>query len=135
MARFLAQLLSPLFLLLGVGGIFLGDASSPGKGDLGPLDLDLTVARDVLDIGLLLIVVAVGFVASRHLGRRLMALVGVVLVVLGVIGFVTGESGALGMKFSLAINLFDLAAGVLALLAAAGTIEEETPQGSFLRGG
>jgi hypothetical protein len=60
----------------------------------------------------------------------------VLLIALGVLGLATGESGALGMKFSLAMNVFDLAAGALALLAAAGTIEEpEPPQGSFLRGG
>jgi hypothetical protein len=136
MSRFFAQLLSPLFLVLGVGGFLLGDASTPGKGDLGPLDLDLTPAHDILDVGLFVLLALVGFVASRYVGRRLMALAGVLLVALGVLGFVSGESGALGMRFSLAMNLFDVAAGALALLAAAGTIEEpEPPQGSFLRGG
>jgi len=136
MSRFLAQLFSPLFLLLGAGGFLLGDAATRGKGDLGPIDLDLTPARDVLDLGLLLIFVLVGFVVSRYAGRRLMALAGALLVALGGLGLATGESGALGMKFSIAGNVFDLAAGALALLAAAGTIEEpEPPQGSFLRGG
>jgi hypothetical protein len=136
MSRFLAQLYTLLFLVLGAGGFLLGDASTLGKGDLGPIDLDLTPARDVLDLGLLLLFALVGFVASRSLGRRLMALAGAVLVALGVLGVVRGESGALGMKFSLAINVFDVVAGALALLAAAGTIEEpEPPQGSFLRGG
>ncbi len=136
MSRFFAQLLSPLFLVLGAGGFALGDAATPGKGDLGPLDLDLTPAHDVLDLGLFVLLVLVAFVLSRHAGRRVMALVGAVLVAAAVLGFVTGESGALGMRFSLAMNLFDLLAGALVLLAAAGTIEEpEPPQGSFLRGG
>ncbi|HZS16173.1 MAG TPA: hypothetical protein VFC09_16410 [Candidatus Dormibacteraeota bacterium] len=136
MSRFLAQLLSPLFLALGAGGFLLGDASTPGKGDLGPLDLDLTPARDVADLGLLVLFVLIGFVLSRHLGRRLMALAGVALVALGVLGLAKGEAGALGMRFAIAMNVFDLAAGALVLLAAAGTIEEpEPPQGSFLRGG
>ncbi len=136
MSRFFAQLLSPLFLVLGAGGFALGDAATPGKGDLGPLDLDLTPAHDVLDLGLFVLLVLVGFVLSRHAGRRVMALVGAALVAAGVLGFVTGESGALGMRFSLAMNLFDVLAGALVLLAAAGTIEEpEPPQGSFLRGG
>jgi hypothetical protein len=136
MSRFFAQLLSPLFLVLGAGGFLLGDAATPGKGDLGPLDLDLTPAHDVVDLGLLLLLILVGFVLARHAGRLAMALAGAVLVALGVLGFATGESGALGMRFSLAMNLFDLAAGALALLAAAGTIEApEPPQGSFLRGG
>jgi hypothetical protein len=136
MSRFVAQLLSPVVALLGIGGFFLGDAATPGRGDLGPLDLDLTPARDLLDVGLLLVLVVVGFVASRHLGRRMMVAAGLLLLALGVLGFVVGESGALGMRFSLAMNLFDVLAGALALLAAAGTIEEpEPPQGSFLRGG
>ncbi|HXA30468.1 MAG TPA: hypothetical protein VN193_17170 [Candidatus Angelobacter sp.] len=135
MSRFFAQIYSVLFLVLGAGGFLLGDASTRGRGDLGPLDLDLTPARDLLDLGLLLLFVVVGFVAARHLGRRVMALAGVILVAAGVLGFATGENGALGMRFSLAMNLFSVAAGALALLAAAGTIEEpEAPQGSFLRG-
>ncbi|HEV7678884.1 MAG TPA: hypothetical protein VGQ42_09985 [Candidatus Dormibacteraeota bacterium] len=136
MSRFFAQLYAPLFLVLGIGGLLLGDAGTPGKGELGPLDLDLTWARDVLDLALLLVFAAVGFVLSRHLGRRLMALAGLLLLGLGVAGFVAGESGFLGMQFDTPMNVFDVVAGLLALLAAAGTIEEpEPPQGSFLRGG
>lgn len=136
MSRFFAQLLSPLFLVLGAGGFFLGDSSAPGKGELGSLDLDLTSARDLLNLGLFLLFVLVGFVLGRHSGRLAMALAGAVLVAAGVLGLVTGESGALGMRFSLAMNVFSLSAGALVLLAAAGTIEEpEAPQGSFLRGG
>jgi hypothetical protein len=136
MARFFAQILSPVFLLLGVGGLFLGDAGTPGRGDLGPLDLDLTWARDAFNLGLLVLLVVVGFVLARRAGRLAMAALGVLLLAAGVAGFATGESpGFLGMKGSLAMNLFDVVAGALALLAVAGTIEEpEPPQGSFLRG-
>jgi len=135
MARFLAQVLSPVFLVLGVGGLFLGDAGSAGKGELGPLDLDLTWARDVLDIALLVVLLAVGFVLARRAGRLLTAALGMVLLAVGVAGFVTGESGFLGLRGSLPMNLFSVVAGALAVLAAAGTIEEpEPPQGSFLRG-
>jgi hypothetical protein len=135
MSRFFAQIYAPLFLLLGVGGLFLGDAGTPGKGELGSLDLDLTWGRDILDLALLLLFVAVGFVATRHLGRRLMALAGLLLLGVGVAGFVAGEGGFLGIQGSPAMNVFDVVAGLLALLAAAGTIEEpEPPQGSFLRG-
>jgi len=135
MSRFLAQLFSPLFLVLGAGGLLLGDASTPGRGELGGLDLDLTPARDVADLGLLVIFVLIGFVLSRHRGRRLMAIAGAILLAMGVLGLATGENGALGMRFSLAMNVLDVAAGALALLAAAGTIEEpEPPHGSFLRG-
>jgi hypothetical protein len=135
MARFFAQLLSPVFLLLGVGGLFLGDAGTPGKGELGSLDLDLTWARDALDLGLLVLLLVVGFVATRRTGRLLMAAVGAVLVAAAALGFAAGERGVLGLRGSLPSNVFCLAAGVLALLAAAGTIEEpEPPARSFLRG-
>ena len=135
MARFFAQLLSPVFLVLGVGGLFLGDAGTPGKGELGSLDLDLTWARDILDLALLVLLVLVGFVLARHAGRLLIAAVGVVLLALGVAGFAAGEGGFLGLQCSLAMNVFDATAGALSLLAAAGTVEEpEPPQGSFLRG-
>jgi hypothetical protein len=134
MARFFAQLLSPVFLLLGVGGLFLGDAGA-GRGELGGLDLDLTWARDALDIGLLLVLLLVGFVLGRAAGRRVMAAAGLALLAIGVAGFVRGEAGLLGMRGSLAMNLLDVVAGALALLAALGTIEDpEPPQGSFLRG-
>lgn len=135
MARFFAQLLSPVFLLLGVGGLFLGDAGSSGKGELGALDLDLTWARDIIDIAVLVALVATGFVLARRNGRLLMAAVGVVLLACGVVGLAAGESGFAGLRGSLPMNVLSLAAGALALLAAAGTIEEpEPPQGSFLRG-
>jgi hypothetical protein len=136
MSRFFAQLYAPLFAVLGIGGFLLGDAAPPGKADLGPLDLDLTPAHDVFDLGVALLAVLIGFIVSRYVGRRLMGLVGAVLIALGVVGFVSGEKGVLGMHFSVAITAFNVAAGALALLAAAGTIEEpEPPQGSFLRGG
>ena len=135
MARFFAQLLSPVFLLLGVGGLFLGDASSRGRGDLGPLDLDLTWARDILDIAVLAALLLVGFVLARHAGRLLVAAAGVVLIAVGVAGFVTGESGFAGFRGALAMTLFCVVAGLRLVLAAAGTVEEpEPPQGSFLRG-
>jgi hypothetical protein len=61
--------------------------------------------------------------------------VGAVLVALGVAGFPAGDGGFLGLQCSTAMNCFDIAAGALLLLAAAGTVEEpEPPQGSFLRG-
>ena len=136
MARFFAQLLSPVFLLLGLGGLFLGDASTRGRGDLGPLDLDLTWARDIVDIALLVALVLVGFVLARRAGRLLVAAAGVVLLALGVVGFATGESGFAGFRCALAMNVFAAAAGLLLVLAAAGTVEDpEPPQGSFLRGG
>ena len=135
MARFFAQLLSPVFLLLGLGGPFLGDAGSSGKGELGALDLDLTWARDIVDIAVLVALVATGFVLARRSGRLLMAAVGVVLLAGGVVGLAAGDPGFAGLRGSLPMNVLSLAAGALALLAAAGTIDEPEPaQGSFLRG-
>ena len=125
MARFYAQLCTLVFVLLGIGGLFLGNAGSGGGGDLGPLTLHLTWARDILDIGLLLVFVWIGFVAPRHAGRLACGAAGALLTVLGVAGFLAGDAGFLGMHFPAAIDILDLIIGVLAVIAALGTLEDE----------
>jgi hypothetical protein len=143
MARLYAQICALLFLLAGVGGLAAGSAGPPaanGGGNVGSLVLHLTWARDVLDIGLLVVFAYVGFVAPRRLGRLLVGAVGVVLLALAIAGFVIGDDAAatrgfLGLHFTTALNLLDLVVGVLAILAALGTVEEEAPAPrSVLRG-
>lgn len=143
MARLYAQVCAFVFLLVGVGGLAAGSAGPPapnGGGNIGSLVLHLTWARDVLDIGILVIFAYVGFVASRRLGRLLVGAVGIVLLALAVAGFVVGDDAAatrgfLGLHFSTALNLLDLVVGVLAILAALGTVEDPEPAPrSVLRG-
>jgi hypothetical protein len=143
MARLYAQLCALLFLLVGVGGLAAGSAGPPaanGGGNLGGLVLHLTWSRDVLDIALLIVFAYVGFVAPRRTGRLLVGAVGIVLLVLAIVGFVVGDDpaatkGFLGLHFTTALNLLDLVVGVLAILAALGTVEDPEPAPrSVLRG-
>jgi hypothetical protein len=143
MARLYAQVCALLFLLVGVGGLAAGSAGPParnGGGNIGSLVLHLTWARDVLDVGLLILFAYVGFVASRRLGRLLVGAVGIVLLALAIVGFLMGDDAAatrgfLGLHFTTALNILDLVVGVLAILAALGTVEEPAPAPqSVLRG-
>jgi len=64
MARLFAQVCALVFLVVGVGGLAAGSAGPPaanGGGNIGSLVLHLTWARDVLDIGLLVVFAYVGF--------------------------------------------------------------------------
>lgn len=140
MARLYAQLCAAVFLLIGIGGLFVGSAG-PGSagGNVGSLVLHLTWARDIFDIALLAVFAWIGFIAARHAGRLGMGIVGAVLLILGIIGFVYGDDagatrGFLGMHWSTALNVLDLVVGTLAILAALGTVEDEEPQRSVLRG-
>jgi hypothetical protein len=143
MARLYAQLCTVVFLLVGFGGLVAGNAGPPaanGGGNIGSLVLHLTWARDVLDIVVFGLFAYVGFVAPRHLGRILVGAAGVVLFGLGVAGFMIGDDAAAtrsvaGLHFTTALNLLDLVVGVLAILAALGTVEEPEPAPrSVLRG-
>jgi hypothetical protein len=143
MARLYAQICALLFLLVGVGGLAAGSAGPPaanGGGNIGGLVLHLTWARDILDIGLLAVFAYVGFVAPLRQGRLLVGAAGTVLLALAIAGFVVGDDAAatrgfLGLHFTTALNLLDLVVGVLAILAALGTVEDPAPAPrSVLRG-
>ena len=148
MARLYAQLCSIVFAIVGIGGLFLGTAgpvvNGQAQGNLGGITLHLTYPRDVANLILLLMFVFVGFFAGRRSSKFVMFGVGVVLFGLGVIGFIIGDNdaankGLIGFNFPLAINLFDMTVGVLALLAALGTLGDDeiqqSEQRSFLREG
>lgn len=143
MARLYAQLCTFVFLLVGIGGLAAGNAGPPapnGGGNIGSLTLHLTWARDIFDIVLLAVFAYVGFVAARHLGRLITGGVGVLLLALAVIGFIAGDDAAgsrsyAGFHFSTALNILDLVVGLLAILAALGTVEDPEPAPrSVLRG-
>jgi uncharacterized membrane protein len=143
MARLYAQLCTLVFLLIGVGGLAAGNAGPPasnGGGNVGSLILHLTWARDALDIALLAVFGYVGFVAPRRQGRLIVGALGVVLFALAIAGFLVGDDAAatkgfLGLHFTTALNVLDLVVGVLAILAALGTVEDPEPAPrSVLRG-
>jgi hypothetical protein len=143
MARLYAQLCALVFLVVGLGGLAAGNAGPPapnGGGNVGSLILHLSWARDALDIGLLLLFGYVGFVAPRRRGRLLVGAIGVALFILAIVGFVVGDDagatkGFLGLHFTTALNVLDRVVGVLAILAALGTVEDPEPAPrSVLRG-
>ena len=134
MARFWAQLFTPVFFLVTVVGAILtvtdkGYGGTPG-GNLGNLTLHLTWSRNILDAVVLGVCIWVGFFASRRAGRIATIVLGAALLALGVAGFLIGDDdaaskGFAGMHFPPAVNVFDLVAGLLGLLSGLGTIEDE----------
>ena len=124
MARFYAQICTVAFLIITIGGVFVGNVDG--------MQLHLTYARDIVDLVLLAAFGYVGFMASRRIGRIVTGAAGAVLLVLAVVGFLLvdtnrGSRSILDLHFTLAINVFDLVVGALALLAALGTVEDEGP--------
>lgn len=134
MARLFAQFWSPVFLLVGVGGLFLGSAGTPDSsgeagGNLGPVILHLSTSRHILDMVTFLILVWVGFLAPRRPARIAVGMVGAWFLALAVTGFVVGDDkgatrGLLGFHFPIGDDVFDLVVGVLGVLAFLGTLSD-----------
>lgn len=138
MARLYAQLFTLVFLVVGVVGLFLGDASPVGSGqaggNLGSITLHLTWFRDAIDLGFAGLFAWVGFVAARHPGRIAVGAAGVLLLALAIAGFIIGDDDMAGhrhadLNFPLVINVFDLITGGLAVLCALGTLEDDPAPG------
>ncbi|MGH7750912.1 MAG: hypothetical protein ACREQ5_40025 [Candidatus Dormibacteria bacterium] len=139
MARMYAQLFSLVFLVVGLGGLALGDAghisNGHAGGNLGGLTLHLTWGRDVLDLVLAAVLALAGFtlrVPRRSVGVLVIGL-GVLLTVLAVAGFVVGDDtlatkGFAGLHFPTAINALDLLCGLLAVLSGLATLADEPDQ-------
>lgn len=132
MARLYAQLFTLVFAVVGIGGLALGDAGHTGGGNLGGLTLHLTWARDVLDIAVAALLALVGFTfrLSRQAAAILVVLVGAVLTVLAISGFVVGDDpmatkGFAGLHFPAAINVLDLLTGVLGVLSGLVTLADQ----------
>ena len=145
MARFWAQLFTPVFLVVTVLGVIVtmadkGYGGTPG-GNLGDLSLHVTWTRNILDAVCLAVCVWVGFVAPRRAGRLATILLGAALLALGIAGFLIGDDdaatkGFAAMHFPPAVNVFDLVAGLLGLLSGLGTVEDaDTPARQTARSG
>jgi hypothetical protein len=132
MARLYAQLFTLVFAVVGLGGLALGDAGHTGGGNLGGLTLHLTWARDILDIAIALALALVGFTfrIPRQPAAILVVLVGAVLFVLAVSGFIVGDDalatkGFAGLHFPTAVNVLDLLSGVLGLFSGGVTLADQ----------
>jgi len=132
MARLYAQLFTLVFAVVGLGGLALGDAGHTGGGNLGGLTLHLTWARDILDIAIALVLALVGFTfrIPRHPAAILVVLIGALLFVLAVSGFIVGDDvlatkGFAGLHFPTAVNVLDLLTGVLGLFSGGVTLADQ----------
>jgi hypothetical protein len=132
MARLYAQLFTLVFAVAGLGGLALGDAGHTGGGNLGGLTLHLTWARDILDIAIALVLALVGFTfrIPRHPAAILVVLIGALLFVLAVSGFIVGDDalatkGFAGLHFPTAVNVLDLLSGVLGLASGGVTLADQ----------
>jgi hypothetical protein len=132
MARLYAQLFTLVFLVVGLGGLALGDAGHNGGGNLGGLTLHLTWARDMLDLAVAAVLALVGFTfrVPRRTAAILVMLVGALLTVLAVGGFVVGDDplatkGFAGLHFPAAVNVLDLLTGLLGLVSGLVTFADQ----------
>ncbi|HVS44577.1 MAG TPA: hypothetical protein VMU20_20175 [Candidatus Dormibacteraeota bacterium] len=132
MARLYAQLFTLVFAVVGLGGLALGDAGHTGGGNLGGLTLHLTWARDILDIAIAAALALVGFTfrIPRQPAAILVVLIGALLFVLAVSGFIVGDDalatkGFAGLHFPTAVNVLDLLSGVLGLFSGGLTLADQ----------
>jgi len=132
MARLYAQLFTLVFAVVGLGGLALGDAGHTGGGNLGGLTLHLTWARDILDIAIAAALALVGFTfrIRRQPAAILVVLIGALLFVLAVSGFIVGDDalatkGFAGLHFPTAVNVLDLLSGVLGLFSGGVTLADQ----------
>ena len=125
MARLYAQFGAVIFLVVGFGGLFTGDAGTmvnhlPG-GNFGPMTLHLTYVRDVLDLVIGGVLAFAGFRAEQRITDETVLTVGVVLLLLALIGFVDPDTATkarsiAGIYFTEVMNIFDLITGTLGVL-------------------
>jgi hypothetical protein len=114
MAKTYAGIAGAVLLLLGIGGLLLGDELL-----LGWLNIDLLEDLVHIASGIVLLVAA-----SRGLGvaRAVVGVVGVVYLLVGVLGFVTPYLlGLLPHGYTAVDNLVHVLLGLLALLAYANS--------------
>lgn len=129
MARLYAQFAAVVFLAVGFGGFFTGDAGTLAhhhpSGNLDGVTLHLTYARDILDLVIAAVLGFAGFRAGDRIGGEIVLTVGVLLLLLAVIGFahpdnVAGTRSIADLHFPLVINIFDAIAGALGVLCGLG---------------
>jgi hypothetical protein len=133
MGRSYAQIAAIVFLIAGIGGFFTGDAGTVTGGQAGgnfdSVTLHLTYARDALDLVLGAAFAYAATAAAVRVSRLVVLTAGALLMLLAVVGFIVSDDSAgsrsfAGLHFTLALNIFDLVAGTLAILAGLGDVDE-----------
>jgi hypothetical protein len=137
-ARLYAQFAAVVFLAFGLGGLLTGDAGTlvhhHPAGNLGPVTLHLTYARDILNLVFAAVLGYAGLRAGDRVAGEIVLTVGVVLLLLAVIGFADADNAAgtrsvADLHFPLTVNIFDAIAGALGVLCGVGRPAAE-PVGS-----
>jgi hypothetical protein len=132
MARSYAQLAAIVFAIVGVGGFITGDAghvvNGQASGNFDGVALHFTYLRNVLDLALAAGFGYAGFYATGRLTVRTVLAAGAFLLLLAAVGFIlgdtaSGERSIVTLHFPVAINIFDLIAGTLAVICALGAQE------------
>lgn len=135
MARSCAQLAAVVFAIVGIGGFITGDAGTvvngQASGNFDGVALHLTYLRDVIDLVIAAALGYAGFVAPEALTVRIVLGAGAFLLLLATVGFIVGDTASgsrslLSLHFPIAINIFDLVAGTLAVLCGLGGTEESS---------
>lgn len=134
MARLYAQFAAVVFLAFGLGGLLTGDAGTlvhhHPAGNLGPMTLHLTYARDILNLVVAVVLGYAGFRAGDRRAAEIVLGAGVLLLVLAGIGFanadnIAGTRSIADLHFPLVINIFDAIAGALGVLCGLGRTAPE----------
>ena len=136
MARNYAQLAAVVFAIVGIGGFITGDAGTVvnghASGNFDGVALHFTYLRDIVDLAIAGALGYAGFVAPETITVRTVLGVGAFLLLLATVGFIVGDTDSGGrsvltLHFPIAINIFDLIAGTLAVLSGLGGMEEPSP--------
>ncbi len=136
MARAYAQIAAIVFLIVGAGGLLTGDAShvvqGHATGNFDGVALHLTYGRDAVDLILAGVFAYAGWFSREDQAWLPVVAAGSFLLLLAVVGFIhaddeAGTRAIATLHFPLAVNVFDLIAGVPAILSGLGGLSEETP--------
>ncbi len=108
--RMYAEVVGVVIVLIGVGGLALGEKSL-----LGVLNID--IAEDIVHLGTGGLMAAVGFRGSDSAVRQVVGGLGIVYLLVGVLGFIVPDMfGLLPHEYETVLdNLIHLALGVLGI--------------------
>jgi hypothetical protein len=120
-ARLYAKIVGGVLLLVGIVGVIAGD---PEEGLFGLFNID--IVEDIIHLATGGLLAYVGFAGTNSAVKTVVAALGVVYLLVGVLGFVAPEMfGLIPHEYSLADNILHLTLGALALFAALGNASKE----------
>jgi len=134
MARTYAQAAAVVFLITGLGGLLTGDAShivrGQATGNFDGVALHLTWGRDIINLAFAAAFAYAGWLSRADRAWLPVLIAGAVLLFFAIIGFAhaddpAGTRAIASLHFPLAINVFDLITGMLAILCAFGSLAED----------